>query len=936
MKITNQNQSTARSLKAQSWKSFAFGMLLLFTSARAAPLIAADRFTASFADGNPGKLIWDSPSADARGSMPIGNGDIGLNVWVEPSGDLCFFIGKTDAWDENQRLLKLGKVRVKLTPALVQSGQPFSQTLDLATGRILIRSGDAEVIVWVDANHPVIQVDAKSVSGQPLTASVAFEMWRKEKRALENDTGGGEYHSTGFTSLPAFSWPDTVLASKSDQIGWYHRNAESPWLASLKLQKVEAIAATEKDPILNRTCGAILRGKNFIAASPTELKTAEPATAFSLCIDALTRVTDTPEAWQIELESQADAIGKMSADARRKAHVSWWKKFWNRSWIYVNEAEAPKAVSLPVNGHPWRVGLDSQGASRFGGEIAGAQVFGRALGAAEIATLGAAPHPGAGSAIRGADSALTTACTLAAWIKPGTGEAGRILDKCTAGHPDGLTFDTYPGLSLRWIVGERKITADHCLKAGEWQHVAATVDAAGRQALYVNGKSLAQNSDDILSSAQRLTRAYILQRFINACGGRGDYPIKFNGSIFVVDNKYDADYRLWGGCYWFQNTRLTYWSMLEAGDFDLMRPFFDLYMKVLPVRKLATKNYYNHDGAFFPETMSIWGNYTDQGDLGYGTNRKGKPDGLTDNTYVRRYWQGGLEMVAMMLDYHDCTQDTTFRDQTLLPFARETVAFFDQHWKRDTNGKILFDPAQSLETWHTAKNPLPEIAGLRYVIPRLLALPVDEATRSAWSKTLADMPPVPTHSDKGGVRLAPAETYGNKANVENPELYAIFPYRLYTLAAGSNAVDIADNAWFVRRHRENRGWQQNSIQAALLGHANEARDHVLDNSAPERTAPGFRFPAMWGPHCDWMPDQDHGTVMMSALQRMLMQCEGSRILLLPAWPKEWNVSFKLHAPDNTTVEGTVEDGKIKNLKVTPESRRKDIVMGVGSPGDGPR
>ena len=129
---------------------------------------------------------------------------------------------------------------------------------------------------------------------------------------------------------------------------------------------------------------------------------------------------------------------------------------------------------------------------------------------------------------------------------------------------------------------------------------------------------------------------------------------------------------------------------------------------------------------------------------------------------------------------------------------------------------------------------------------------------------------------------------------------------------------------------------RSSIQAALLGHANEARDHVLDNSAPERTAPGFRFPAMWGPHCDWMPDQDHGTVMMSALQRMLMQCEGSRILLLPAWPKEWNVSFKLHAPDNTTVEGTVEDGKIKNLKVTPESRRKDIVMGVGSPGDGPR
>ena len=29
------------------------------------------------------KIVWDSQSADARGSMPIGAGNIGLNVWVE-------------------------------------------------------------------------------------------------------------------------------------------------------------------------------------------------------------------------------------------------------------------------------------------------------------------------------------------------------------------------------------------------------------------------------------------------------------------------------------------------------------------------------------------------------------------------------------------------------------------------------------------------------------------------------------------------------------------------------------------------------------------------------------------------------------------------------------------------------------------------------------
>ena len=36
---------------------------------------------------------------------------------------------------------------------------------------------------------------------------------------------------------------------------------------------------------------------------------------------------------------------------------------------------------------------------------------------------------------------------------------------------------------------------------------------------------------------QTVSCGYMLQRFINACGGRGAQPIKFNGSIFTVDAK---------------------------------------------------------------------------------------------------------------------------------------------------------------------------------------------------------------------------------------------------------------------------------------------------------------------------------------------------------------------------------------------------------------
>ncbi len=63
---------------------------------------------------------------------------------------------------------------------------------------------------------------------------------------------------------------------------------------------------------------------------------------------------------------------------------------------------------------------------------------------------------------------------------------------------------------------------------------------------------------------------------------------------------------------------------------------------------------------------------------------------------------------------------------------------------------------------------------------------------------------------------------------------------------------------------------------------------------------------------------------MIGLQEMLMQTVDKKIYLFPAWPKNWDVSFKLHAPFNTTVEGILKNGQVVSLKVTPESRRADI------------
>jgi hypothetical protein len=63
---------------------------------------------------------------------------------------------------------------------------------------------------------------------------------------------------------------------------------------------------------------------------------------------------------------------------------------------------------------------------------------------------------------------------------------------------------------------------------------------------------------------------------------------------------------------------------------------------------------------------------------------------------------------------------------------------------------------------------------------------------------------------------------------------------------------------------------------------------------------------------------------MIGLQEMVIQTDGKRILLFPAWPKDKDVHFKLHAPYNTTVEAEWKDGKLQMLNVLPVERKGDV------------
>jgi len=749
-------------------------------------------------------VVWETPSKDFSGSMPLGNGDIGLNVWVEENGDLLFYIGKTDSWGDNGRLLKVGRVRISLSPNPLAEGAAFRQTLNLRTAEIIVeimpknenRSGtgfqpvnhgqDAHATskrgilerIWVDANHPVIHV---TVEGNvEVTARATIELWRTERYELPSLEVSDIYLDRSKPDqkhAPTIVEPDVILKNQAGRIGWYHRNVRpvGPEL-TMRIQGLSDCLAV--DPLLDRTFGAVVTSQASKRVNDFTLQT-EKGTSHRFSIYVLTRHPSAPEEWLDGMETLITEIEQKPFEQRRRAHEEWWAEFWNRSYIRIRES--------------------------------------------------------------------------------------------TASPRDMVTS---------------------------------------------------------ASGAFVVSQAYHLQRFINACAGRGHYPIKFNGSIFTVPfpgAPGDADYRRWGPGYWWQNTRLPYMSMCASGDFDLMHSLFRMYTEeVMDVSRVRTKRYCNHDGAFIPECVYFWGAIFSE-TYGWTPFEERGDDKLQESGWHKWEWVSGLELTWMMLDYYEHTLDRSFLRDRLLPTAHEVLTFFDRHYKTDDRGKLVMHPAQALETWWDCTNPMPELAGLHAVTQRLLTL-AEELTapeqRGFWQALNNKLPDPPTREVDGVRMLAPAEKFDTKRNIENPELYAVFPFRLF--AVGQPRTELAREALKHRWDKGNSGWRQDDIFMAYLGLAEQAKGYVAGRA--RNKDPNSRFPAFCGPNYDWVPDQDHGGVLLKVVQAMLLQAEGENISLFPAWPKDWDVEFKLHAPLKTIVEGAYLNGNVEHLRVTPEGRAKDLVI----------
>ncbi len=766
---------------------------------------------------------WDTPSANSSGSMPLGGGDIGCNVWVE-NGDLLFYISRSGTFDENNSMLKLGRVRIRFSPNPFASGiASFRQELKLKDGCIEFEATKDSIhlkaCLWVEVFRPVIRFSAQSSIA--LTMEATYESWRTADHMIGRDERMQclSFLGTEPSVIPLTTYRD-IIGNSPEEILWYHRNLSTDLVFDKEITQQHLGPLREKfsNPLKDLTFGGLMKGGNMRVNRFVEgkyintsfrgwvLKSVVPARKHSLLILLHTSCPASAASWQNELERELSGL-----DPEEKAwrnNLKWWESFWDRSHIVINSGAGPSDQG-------WRIG-----------------------------------------------------------------------------------------------------------------------------------------------------RNYQLFRYMLACNAYGEYPTKFNGGLFTFDpsftmEKYkdlSPDFRQWGGgSFTAQNQRLVYWPMLKSGDFQFMPSQFSLYSRNLAAAELRTKFYWNHEGAGYGEHLENfglpigdiyqygWGNAkvgprSDSASTRVVTNGAGRQVkvldyGYLDNSWVMDEYDNALEFAFMLLEY----QRFSGEDITgYLPFITSCIRFYDEHYQYwasllngkplDEKGKLILYPSAALETYKLAKNPAPVIAALQSVLASLLALPGtygDSLQRSYWKEVLSRIPDIPYRTMKGKKVIAPAESWEFINNIELPQLYPVFPYGIFGL--GKPGLQIALDTWHFGADNANQygyiSWHQDAIFCARLGLWDEAKALLVKKLDDGQ----FRFPAFWGPGHDWVPDHNWGGSGMTALQEMLMQTTGQRIFLMPSWPPEWNVDFKLHAPVKTTVEIKAKGRELLRIKVTPKERTKDLV-----------
>ncbi|ORY05705.1 hypothetical protein BCR34DRAFT_675600 [Clohesyomyces aquaticus] len=292
-------------------------------------------------------VSWTTQSNNSAGSMPLGGGDIGLNVWSE-NDTILFYIAKSGTFDENNSMLKLGRVRLTLDPNPFAAGT-FRQTLKLNDGYVLFDgAGNATMKLWVDVFHPVIHVELEAA--QDVMLNQEQSSWSFDNATTYADVT--TFHDGGVRMM-------------------HHNLDTTVFDFTVAQQHLSEYKSTMYNPLTANTFGLWMSSPDLAPGNVTDghyvntnfkawnlySKTAKSSYNLQIVIGQAQESTKT-------FHASLDSAAKSACNNSQSDTIKWWHSFWDRSYIMINENAGPADGTFQV-GKNYQIFRFMQGCNSF-------------------------------------------------------------------------------------------------------------------------------------------------------------------------------------------------------------------------------------------------------------------------------------------------------------------------------------------------------------------------------------------------------------------------------------------------------------------------------------------------------------------------------------------------------------------------------------------
>ncbi len=214
----------------------------------------------------PAPIVFDTPAADEKGMMVLGNGEVGAMAWLDAAGTLHTVLQNSDSWNEGGRHVKTGAIDYE-TKSPVDEGT-YRQELSMERGEFEAswKSGGRDVTVRYRVQHGTDSIAVCDVKGAPDVEAKVVN-WRLYPGGSKEFSSSKQYGASGlgnqFDGATENGKPITFTINADRLVpgGWCHVNRNETVAKMMKYYDYyQATGDLGKPDLLsNRVFGGVTR-----------------------------------------------------------------------------------------------------------------------------------------------------------------------------------------------------------------------------------------------------------------------------------------------------------------------------------------------------------------------------------------------------------------------------------------------------------------------------------------------------------------------------------------------------------------------------------------------------------------------------------------------------------------------------------------------------